>query len=285
MTANSLNAQIFSSPRTVSLYRPRIVNSSRDLSAAPSLDGVVLSEAALQERRRQVFLASGSPLPKMSHGDLPPGFGGPQGQVSASGGTGTRKKAGANGASVLDQIKQKVQDMWSNVAKAIGEFSKALPKLNGAKGDTMRAIINALRGFGGLAEAISTGNIKGAASAAKSFGGALKTVAKRHPSAGGLGFLLRRGGAFMPVLGTALEGHGAYRAIQKSEQAGKAGNDTASAIWAGAAAIHTLAATLSGTVDLLLALTAGTAAPAYVAFSGVVSGLGAVADIAGELAG
>lgn len=287
MIAHSLQPHTLFVPTTP--YRERLAGAPQAGRDFLPLDGVVLSEAALRERGRHESTANGRTLPKMAPGDLPPMFVRPRGYATASdrsAQSASSAKPGASGdrGSILEQIKQKVQDMWSTVAKAIGEFSKALPKLQGAKGETMRAIINALRGFGGLAEAISTGNIKGAATAAKSFGGALKTVAKRHPSATGLGFLLRRGGAFMPVLGTALEGHGAYRAIQKSVRAARAGDETAAAVWAGSAAIHSLAATLSGTVDLLLALTVGTAAPAYVALSGVVSGLGAVADIAGELA-
>lgn len=190
---------------------------------------------------------------------------------------------GGDQKSIRVQIALRVQKMLSSLAKATSGFSKALPGLSGEKGKTMRAIISSLRGFGSVADAIAGGDLRGVASACKGFGDGLKRVAEVSRKKG-LGFLLRRGGAFIPALGTGLEAHAAYKAIQKGEAAAKRGNQTAAAIWGGAAAVHTLAATLSGCVDLLLALSLGSAGPAYAAVNGVVSGLGALADIAGSLA-
>jgi hypothetical protein len=262
--------------------------SAKPAHPATPADGVQLSaraQALAAPRRHRTC------IPQMRPGDLPPMFtahacpkGSQKPGCQPEGANRTRRPKRRDENSIRSQIAAKVEQMWSSVAKAISSFSKALVHLPKHKQAKLRAIIEALRGFGGVADAIRGGNIKAAVSAAKSFGVALKEVAKRSRAASGLRFAFRRAGAFVPLLGTVLEGDAARRALLKADQAKKAGKQGAAGIWGGAAALHTLAATFSGTVDLVLLLSGGTCGPAYAVMNGVVSGLGAVGDIAGELA-
>lgn len=239
--------------------------------------GTLQDLVQLSPQARRATSPSG--FPRMRAGDLPPCFSTTSHTAGSANGPGRPRR---DESSIRGRIRSTVQQMWSNVAKAIAGFSKAIPHL-GAKGDVLRQIINVLRGFDGLASALTSGNIKGLLSSAKSFGSAVQAVVKKSKKARGFGFLMRRGGAFIPVLGTAVAGASAAKALEKSEKAARDGNQVAAGVYGGAAALHTLSATLSGCVDLLLALSGGTAGPAYGVLNGVVSGLGAMAEIAGGL--
>lgn len=184
----------------------------------------------------------------------------------------------------LSRLSALADRFGSKIGKAISDFSKALPALAGTrKGHILRTIISTLRGFDSLVDALKSGNIRSIASTANHLRSALGGVG-RIAGNQGIGALARRGAAFIPALGTGLSAHSAYQAVRRAEQASANGNQTAAAIWSGAAGLHTLAAVLSGAADLLLPLSGGTTVPAFAALNGVVSGLGAVGDIAGAIA-